>query len=197
MMRAWQPFETTLHPGTIQCAATHRGWRTHLPVHLLSALLCAGAALSLPARGALADEPVPVAVADFDYTDTSGEITDQLEAHRARVATFGELVRVSLAADGKYKVVRLDCPERACTAANMRPDDFVAQARRAGARLVVYGGIRKMSTLVQWGEVQVLDLDRNELLLRRTVTFRGDTDTAFHRAADFVGETVKDVMPKP
>jgi hypothetical protein len=161
------------------------------------ALLFAATALSLPARRALADEPVSVAVADFDYTDTSGEITDQIEAHRARVATFGELVRDSLAAGGKYRVVRLDCPARACTAANMRPDDFVAQARRAGARLVVYGGIRKMSTLVQWGEVQVLDLDRNELLLRRTVTFRGDTDTAFHRAADFVGETVRDVMPKP
>jgi hypothetical protein len=44
--------------------------------------------------------------------------------------------------------------------------------------LAVCGGIRKMSPLVQWGEVQVLDLQRNELLLRRTVTFRGDTDTA-------------------
>jgi hypothetical protein len=50
---------------------------------------------------------------------------------------------------------------------------------------------------VQWGEVQLLDLDRNELLLRRTVTFRGDTDEAFRHAAGFVGETLKDVMPKP
>jgi hypothetical protein len=79
----------------------------------------------------------------------------------------------------------------------MPPDDFTAEARRAGARLVVYGGIRKMSTLVQWGEVQLVDLDRNELLLRRTVTFRGDTDEAFRRAAVFVGETLRDVMPKP
>jgi hypothetical protein len=30
--------------------------------------------------------------------------------------------------------------------------------------------------------------------MRRAVTFRGDTDTAFRRAADFVSETVKDAM---
>ena len=41
------------------------------------------------------------------------------------------------------------------------------------------------------GEVQLVDLDSNALLLRRTVTFRGDTDTAFQRAAEFVGETLK------
>lgn len=154
-------------------------------------------ALSLSAGAAMAAEAVPVAVADFDYSDTSGEIADQAEAHRARVAAFGQLLRENLVADGKVRVVRLDCPVHACTAASMRPDDFTAQARRAGARLVVYGGIRKMSTLVQWGEVQLLDLDRNELLLRRTVTFRGDTDEAFRHAAVFVGETLRGVMPKP
>jgi Protein of unknown function (DUF2380) len=154
-------------------------------------------ALSLSAGAAMATEPVAVAVADFDYSDASGEVADQAEAHRARVAAFGQLLRDSLVADGNYRVVRLDCPGRRCTAASMPPDDFVAAARRTGARLVVYGGIRKMSTLVQWGEVQLVDLDRNELLLRRTVTFRGDTDEAFRRAAGFVGETLKDVMPKP
>jgi microcompartment protein CcmK/EutM len=53
-----------------------------------------------------------------------------------------------------------------------------------------------MSTLVQWGEVQLLDLASDKLLLRRTVTFRGDNDTAYRRAADFVGDTLKDAMPK-
>lgn len=160
-------------------------------------VLFAAMTLALPAGAAMAAEPATVAVADFDYTDTSGEIADQIEAHRARVAAFGQLLRDSLVADGNYRVVRLDCPGHACTAASMSPDDFVAEARRAGARLVVYGGIRKMSTLVQWGEVQLVDIDRNQLLLRRTVTFRGDNDEAFRRAAVFVGETLKDVLPKP
>ncbi len=158
-------------------------------------ILFTATVLSLPGGGSLAAEPVTGAVADFDYSDTSGEIEDQVEAHRARVAAFGQLLRDSLQAEGKYRVVRLDCPDGSCTAASMRPDDFLAHARRSGARLVVYGGIRKMSTLVQWGEVQVLDLQRNELLLRRAVTFRGDTDTAFRRAAAFVGEMLKDAVP--
>jgi hypothetical protein len=133
----------------------------------------------------------------FDYSDTSGEVADQTQAHRARVASFAELLREDIAAGGAYRVVQLDCPEHPCTAGTMPPDDFVAAARRAGARLVIYGGIRKMSTLVQWGQVQLLDLQRNEVVLQRTVSFRGDNDTAFRRAAAFVGKTLKDVMPRP
>lgn len=163
----------------------------------LNTIAAACLALSLLAGAAMAAEPVAVAVADFDYTDTSGEVADQAEAHRARVAAFGQLLRDNLAAGGGYRAVRLDCPDPPCTATSMPPGDFLAQARRTGARLVVYGGIRKMSTLVQWGEVQLVDLEKDQLLLRRTVTFRGDTDEAYRRAAGFVGETLKDVLPKP
>jgi hypothetical protein len=70
-------------------------------------------------------------------------------------------------------------------------------ARRSGARFVVYGGIRKMSTLVQWGDVELVDLEADKLLLKRTVSFRGDNDEAYRRAASFVGDTVRDAMPKP
>ncbi|NOJ50054.1 DUF2380 domain-containing protein [Bradyrhizobium archetypum] len=79
----------------------------------------------------------------------------------------------------------------------MSQDVFIAAARKAGARLVVYGGIRKMSTLVQWGEIQLLDLEAEKLLMRRTVTFRGDNDAAYRHAADFVSDQLKETMPKP
>lgn len=141
--------------------------------------------------------PMAVAVADFDYVDTSGEATDQSAEHSARVASFAALLRDNIAAKGDYRVMPIECPDHPCTATSMTPDAFVAAARRAGARLVVYGGIRKMSTLVQWGEVQLLDLESEKLLLRRTVTFRGDNDMAYRRAADFVGDTLRDAMPKP
>ena len=155
---------------------------------------CAMAALLLmptlpPAH---AGSPVAVAVADFDYSDTSGEALDQTAQHRERMAIFAALLRDSLQRD--HRVVRPACAQTACTAASVAPDDLVAAARQGGARYLVYGGIRKMSTLVQWGEVQLFDLQREQLLFRRTVTFRGDTDTAFRRAADFVGETVSDAI---
>jgi uncharacterized protein DUF2380 len=142
------------------------------------------------------DAPLTVAVADFAYLDTSGEVRDQSAEHRARVAAFAELLRENLTAAG-YHVQALECPDPPCTARRMGDDELGAAARRAGARLVVYGGILKMSTLVQWGRIQVLDLDSNRLLLNRPVTFRGDTDMAFSRAAAFVGDMVKEAMPKP
>lgn len=147
-----------------------------------------------PGRSA---SPLTIAVADFDYVDTSGEMRDQSAEHRARVAAFAELLRSGLSASGETDVRMLDCAERPCTAGRLPQDEFAAAVRRSGARLVVYGGIRKMSTLVQWGEVDLLDLDSNRLLLQRTVTFRGDTDAAYQHAAEFVGRSVKEALPKP
>ena len=154
------------------------------------------AAMSLQVGPGLSAAPLTIAVADFDYVDTSGEVKDQSAEHRARVARFAELVRENLGAQGDYRVLPLDCPKHPCTPISMHPDDFIAAARRSGARLVVYGGIRKMSTLVQWGDVELLDLDNEKLLLKRTVSFRGDNDEAYRPAAGFGPDTVRDAMPK-
>jgi hypothetical protein len=54
-----------------------------------------------------------------------------------------------------------------------------------------------MSTLVQWGEVEIVDVENNRVLLRRIVSFRGDNDEAYRRAAFFVGDTVGDVLRRP
>lgn len=160
-------------------------------------MLCAIAAFSFPSPRSDAAAPIAVAVADFDYFDTSGEIADQSAAHSARVASFATLLREDLAAQAGYRVVPIECQNHPCTANSLSQELFIAAARKAGARLVVYGGIRKMSTLVQWGEIQLLDLEAEKLLMRRTVTFRGDTDAAYRHAANFVGEQLKETMPKP
>ena len=84
----------------------------------------------------------------------------------------------------------------ACSAGSIGADDLVSAAVKSDARLLVYGGIHKMSTLIQWGSVQVVDLQRKELLLNRLFSIRGDTDEAFRRAAKFIGETLHDLTPK-
>ena len=175
-------------------------WRASalcIRVRAVLATLCAAAALSLVSGGSAVAAPIAVAVADFDYFDTSGEVTDQSAEHLARVASFAALLRNNLSAQTDYRVVRLECPDPPCTANSLSQDLFIAAARKAGARLVVYGGIRKMSTLVQWGEIQLLDLEAEKLLMRRTVTFRGDNDAAYRHAANFVSDTLKETMPKP
>ena len=77
---------------------------------------------------------------------------------------------------------------------SMGSDEFVAAARRSGARFVVYGGIHKVSTLVLGGLVEVLDLQSEKLLLKRTVSFRGDNEEGYRRAAAFVGDMVRDAL---
>ena len=159
-------------------------------------MLCAVAALSFPSGGSPAAAPIAVAVADFDYFDTSEKSGPERGASRPRgvvckiaARSSGGAGRLSRGADRMLR--------SSCTATSMSQDVFIAAARKAGARLVVYGGIRKMSTLVQWGEIQLLDLEAEKLLMRRTVTFRGDNDAAYRHAANFVGDQLKETMPKP
>jgi hypothetical protein len=152
------------------------------------------AAQSVETRAA--EEAVtPVVVADFDYSDTSGEVTDQRAEHAARVKAFAGLLRERLAGVGKYKVLHLDCA-KACSVGSMGADDLVAAAQNADAQLLIYGGIHKMSTLITWGSVQIVDVRQRRLLLNRLFSFRGDTDEAFRRAAKFISETLQDVAPK-
>jgi len=139
---------------------------------------------------------IPVVVADFDYEDTSGETEDKRAAHTARVKAFPIFLRERLAREDKYKVMGLDCAKVTCSADSIGAEDLVAAALKADARFLVYGRIHKMSTLIQWGSIQVVDVPRKQLLLNRLFSFRGDTDEAFRRAAEFVSEMLKDATLK-
>lgn len=153
---------------------------------------CKVAALSLAilvvAAQAGASEPVPIAVLDFDYSDSSGEPQDQTADHRARLEEFTALIRAALDGSGAYRVVVATCPAAPCSAKNYAPDELFAMARQAGAKLMLFGALHKMSTLVQWGRVELVDVEENRLLDERHLSFRGDDDRAFRRAADFVAQ---------
>jgi hypothetical protein len=149
-------------------------------------------ALTLVAALALspcaAKEPITIAVLDFDYADTSGEPQDQTAIHRAQLETFGARIRDALSASGVYRVVAVDCSARPCTAKDYAPQELFALARRGGARLMLFGGVHKMSTLVQWARVELVDVEQDRLVDDRHLSFRGDTDEAWRRAANFVVE---------
>ena len=164
--------------------------------------ICKVAMLSLAFLAAAARtgamEPVPIAVLDFDYSDNSGEPQDQTAAHRARLAEFASLIRAALAGSGAYRVVAATCPAAPCSAKNYAPDELFAMARKAGAKLMLFGALHKMSTLVQWGRVELVDVEENRLLDERHLSFRGDDDRAFRRAADFVAQKlVKQTTQEP
>jgi uncharacterized protein DUF2380 len=128
----------------------------------------------------------PIAVADFDYFDTSGEPTNQQAEHQARLQAFADAIRADLARDGRYRVVTLSCPQARCAAAELPPAELLEKARLAGANRLLYGGIQKMSTLIQNAKVQVVDIAENKLRFDRLITFRGDTDESWQRAERFI-----------
>jgi Protein of unknown function (DUF2380) len=138
---------------------------------------------------------IPIAVADFDYTDTSGEPLDQRAEHRARLQSFVGAIRASLEQDGRYRVVTLVCPQSPCTAGTSPPDELLASASAAGAKRLLYGGIHKMSTLVQNAKVQVVDIKDNKVTFDRLITFRGDNDEAWQRAERFIARDLLSTTP--
>src|SRR6476659_4478075 len=117
-------------------------------MHARRTLLATLACLSL-AAGVRAQT---VAIAGFDYTDTSGEIRDQRAEHATRLTVFLHTLQTELAGK-ESRVLILGCAP-ACTARDTAPDILLASVRDAGATMLVYGGIHKVSTLIQEAVVQ-------------------------------------------
>jgi hypothetical protein len=149
----------------------------------LGAISCACLAFASPVA---ADGPVALAIADFDYADTSGEVQDQSAEHATRLQDFTRLIGDELSASGKYQVVALACPKPRCSAATLDANSLTEAARQSGARLLLYGGIHKMSTLIQFGKAQVVDLQNDKLVFDRMISFRGDNEAAWQHAGEFL-----------
>jgi hypothetical protein len=72
---------------------------------------------------------------------------------------------------------------------------MVDAARSQHVRFVVFGGVHKISTLIQWGQIEVMDVGSGKALLSRTVSFRGDDEAAWQHAAAYIGQMVAAVIP--
>ena len=154
--------------------------------HRLAAIAVAAVLFHPPA--ARAADPIPIAVLDLDYTDHSGELRDQRQEHAARLQRFAEALRADLTNTGKYRIVSPVCDPTPCTAADTA---LIADARKAGARLIMFGGVQKMSTLIQWAKLLVIDVQTEKAVFDRLITFRGDDDESWKRAEAF---TIREFM---
>ncbi len=164
---------------------------------LVAATLLWGAALAVASPAVAADAtPVPIAVPDLSYVDTSGEPRDQTQEHAARIRRFSDALRRDLERSGKFRVVTPQCGSAPCTA-DGEPSELLARAREAGAKLVLIGGVHKQSTLIQWAKLQAVDVDAGRPVLDKLITFRGDTDEAWERAEAFVAREVAALAGSP
>jgi hypothetical protein len=137
-----------------------------------------------------AAEPASIAIAKFDYVDTSGEVQDQTDKHAALIAEFMQALGADLGRGAKFRLVSLLCDGQPCAAGADR-SELIPRARAAGAKLLLFGGIHKQSTLVQWAKVEVVDLDRDKLVYDRLLTFRGDDANAWRRAEEFLARDLQ------
>ncbi len=151
------------------------------------ALLACALFAALPSRALaqVAEKPA-LAVGDFGFIDTSGEPQDQRQQHDTRLAAFGAALRNDLS--GKYRIVRFACESRPC---NEDAGAVVNEARKAGARYLLIGAIHKMSTLLGWAKVQIVDLSDEKIVFEKLLSFRGDNDEAWRRAEQFLVDQIE------
>lgn len=159
--------------------------------------LLAGFLVAASAVAANAAEPPSLAVANFDFRDTSGEVKNQTAEHAARLKAFGVTLRDGLSQNGQVEVVALACEADRCSVRDPGLNTLSAQAETAGASYLLIGEIHKMSTLVGWVKFAVVDLRTNKPTCDRFLTYRGDTDEAWRRAAEFAARDVgKHCIPR-
>jgi hypothetical protein len=161
---------TDRHP---TLGATYNWRLSDLSTQHCRVLLFCGALTTLcavnPTRATANQGSVAAAIAGIDNFDTSGEGANRTAEHAARVQAFATLLRNDLAVQNKFTIVQLTCPHLPCSAAHMSPEDLLRAAQQAGARLSIYNGIHKGSTLIQWGKIEVFDLKKHELVLIRAL----------------------------
>ncbi|TCU37747.1 DUF2380 domain-containing protein [Rhizobium azibense] len=155
------------------------------------AIALAGATVLASTALAEAIEPLTVAVANFDFRDTSGEADGQIDGHDERLTAFGATLRDSLSRRKKFSITSLACRNGQCTARDPGIAELYEEAKRAGANYLLIGEIHKMSTLVGWAKYVLLDINANKPTCDRFITYRGDTDEAWKRAARFVANDIE------
>jgi hypothetical protein len=166
----------------------------YLSIAAVATAALATALGGLPAQADAPPQPAALAVLNLDYVDTSGEPTDQTAAHQRRAADFVSALQRDLAANGQYRIVPMSCGSAPCDPA-MNPSELQKAARAAGAKLILLGGVHKMSSLVQWAKIQIADEEQGRIVFDRLLTFRGDTDEAWQKAESFVARDVLESAP--
>ena len=148
--------------------------------------------IGLGATNSLAQEarPAKIAVAHFDFLDTSGEAQDKTARHEKQLRQFETEMRQVLSQDKAIDIVALPCKPDRCSLGDPGLDQLKRQAKAANAQFLLAGGLHKMSTLIGWAKLIVVDLEKSGRTCDRLLTYRGDTEEAWRRAAKFGAQDV-------
>ena len=98
----------------------------------------------------------------------------------------GMAVARGLADRAAYEVVALTCGQPECSVGTLSVEKAVEAAAALDVDYLLLGAVQKVSTLVGMGRVDIIDIEDRRDVFSRVLSFRGDTDEAFVRVADFV-----------
>jgi hypothetical protein len=153
-----------------------------IPTLAIFGLLASGAFSQAAQSPELASK---LAVASFTFEDTSGEPKTDATQHAAMLRDFQSIVSQTLSEKLKLEVTPLPCAPDKCSVDDPGMEVLADMAKKADARYLVAGGLHKMSTLVGWAKVVVVDLSPNGKVCDRLLSYRGDNPDAWERAAKF------------
>jgi hypothetical protein len=151
----------------------------------IGTLLVLGLLALVPSAGT-AHAETSIAVSTFSYVDTSGEPTDLSAEHAKRLTEMARTVRRFLDEDPRYAAIIAPDP----TCGQNDTECMRMWAKTSGADLILIGGLQKVSTLITQLSIAVFDTRTGKRVFSRDMTFRGDNDEAWTRAARFIAQRV-------
>lgn len=149
-----------------------------------------GMARPVAAEGA----PERLLMIPFGFFDTSGEPRDQRAEHASRLAAMARELSSNLESSGLYEIVRL--PQGTARCGQGETACILDQARTAGADLVLAGAVQKVSTMASSVWIGAFEAASGKRVFYRQLSFRGDTDEAWHHAAVFIAGEIRDDPPR-
>jgi hypothetical protein len=69
---------------------------------------------------------------------------------------------------------------------------LLGKAQAAGAGYLLISSFHKLSTLVQWAKIDLIEVKTRKVVFNRLVTFRGDNDKAWQHAESFIVRQILD-----
>lgn len=161
---------------------------------LALALVIPLAALAAPAQAAAPLKSI--VILDFELID---DTYDKADPETGRLALIGERLRRAFADEGFYTV--LDAAPAAELIARIRQSQNVHDCnwcaqdigRALGVERVLVGWVQKVSRLILNIDIQIVDVERNAVVLQKSVDLRGNTDESWRRGIDYL---VRDMREK-
>lgn len=93
--------------------------------------------------------------------------------------------------DSEFKATRLTCQQAPCSLASTSLKTLLDAAAATDADYLLIGQMHKMSTLVGWTKYALVKVATGKAVCDRFLTYRGDTEEAWKRAAVGVGRDIK------